>query len=115
MPSWSIEYPTLLADDRIQLYTELELIRSDSALGTCEVTDSPDNPVTVVTASFLGFGPNDPRVAELIRRKGILHTPVNIWLPLQVSRIVPNGRGGHDIVRDNPTRLSGGGTRDQTG
>jgi hypothetical protein len=98
MPTWSIEYRTLLAEDRVQLYTELDLIRTDPMLTNCEIEDRTEAPLTVLTASFLGLGPENPTVAELIRRKGILQLPVNIWMPLQVSRLVPNSNGRYNVA-----------------
>jgi hypothetical protein len=97
MPTWSIEYRTLLAEDRVQLYAELDLIRTDPMLTNCEFEDRTEAPLTVITASFLGFGPENPAVAELIRRKGILQLPVNIWMPLQVSRLAPDSNGRYNV------------------
>ncbi len=104
MPTWSIEYPILLASDRAQLFDDVDLIRRDPSLGNIEVTDREDNHVMLVTASFLGLGPGDPRVAEIMRSKGTLHTPVNIWMPLIVSRLMPNSEGRYEAVRGSPPR-----------
>jgi hypothetical protein len=111
MPTWRIEYPNLLANDRTQLYAEWELIRNDPMLTNCEVTESQDHPVTLLTASFLGFGPENPAVAEIIRRRGIIQLPVNVWMPLVVSRLVPNSEGRYEVVRDNPPRFGRGNSR----
>jgi len=105
MPTWRIEYPSLLANDRTQLYAEWALIRNDPMLTNCEATDSQNNPITILTASFLGLGPENPAVAELIRRKGILQLPANVWMPLQVSHLVPNESGRYEVVRDNQPRF----------
>jgi hypothetical protein len=106
MPTWSIEYRTLLAEDRVQLYAELDLIRTDPMLTNCEFEDRTEAPLTVITASFLGFGPENPAVAELIRRKGILQLPVNIWMPLQVSRLAPDSNGRYNVNNPSPNGVS---------
>lgn len=98
MPTWRVEYRTLLAEDRIQLYSELDLIRNDPMLTSCDIEDRTEVPLTVLTASFLGLGPENPAVAELIRRKGVLQLPVNIWMPLQVSRLTPNSEGRYAVA-----------------
>lgn len=108
MPTWKIEYPNLLESDRITLNVELELIRNDPMLTNCEVTESQSALITTLTASFLGLDPEDPRVAEIMRRKGTLQLPVNVWMPLQVSRLVPNENGRYEVARDNEPRFSGG-------
>jgi len=108
MPTWRIEYPSLLANDRTQLYAEWALIRNDPMLTNCETTESQDNPITILTASFLGFGPENPAVSEIIRRRGILQLPVNIQMPLIVSRLASNSEGRYEVVRDDQPRFGDG-------
>ena len=96
MPTWQIEYPSPRPGARSRYSEDINLIRNDPSCASVEVTESTDRPIIVVKASFLGVGPSDPRVREIVRC-GSLQIPVNIWFPLQVSRLFPEN--GSDVVR----------------
>jgi hypothetical protein len=60
------------------------------------VTELTDRPIIVIKVSFLGVGPSDPRVREIVRC-GSFQIPPNIWFPLQVSRITPDENGRYRV------------------
>jgi hypothetical protein len=100
MPTWTIEYPLLLQGDHARFYEDISLLRSNPEVISCNYSEREDRPTMMVTVSLMGAGPNNPRIQQIINR-GTLQVP-NVWLPLQVSRLIPGADGRYAVDRTEP-------------
>jgi hypothetical protein len=101
MPTWTIEYSLLLQGDYARFYEDLSLLRDNTEVISCNYSERSDRPAMMVTVSFMGAGPSNPRIQQIINR-GTLQVPVDMWFPLQVSRLIPDYDGRYSVDRTEP-------------